>query len=261
MGHQRLGKLPAHRLLPEIVKFLVEGGTPTEDLVSQVTQFGRDALTLALKDPVFINALWLLLRMPQAFASSDFPASLAELGMAKLAPTSQSDVLVIYDRALEKVQRRLHASASDLGEIARQAGLSAFGAAIQEALPLWDPEAVDVQAAVAALKGTEQFAALAHSFYARFIERVIHYYVDRNLHNMVGAGRVVRSVHDLRAFNNAIRRHCDESALIMRTFAKEWLGKNHYRDGKQISTDDIRRFSGHAVEKMRIELEIRKLAQ
>lgn len=75
MGHQRLGKLPAHRLLPEIVRYLVAGGTPTEDL-----------------------------------------------GMADMAPATLSDVLVSYDRAIEKVQRRLHTGATDLGEIARRAG-------------------------------------------------------------------------------------------------------------------------------------------
>lgn len=259
MGHQRLGKLPAHRLLPDIVRYLVTGGTPTEDLVDQVTEVGRDALKLALKDPVFIEALWLLIRMPQAAASQDFPISLEDLGVAGIAPASLSDVLVSYDRALEKVQRRLHAGATDLGEIARRAGLSALGEAVRGALPtLWAPTATDVQASVAALKGTEQFAALAHRFYANFVERVIHYYVDRNIHNMVGSGRVARSVHDLRAFNDSIRRHCGESALIMRAFAKDWLGKNHYRDGKQISRDDVRRFSAHAAEKMRIELDIRK---
>ena len=259
MGHQRLGKLPAHRLLPEIIRYLVTGGTPTKDLVDQVTAVGRDALRLALKDPVFIEALWLLIRVPQAAASKDFQASLAELGMAGVTPTSLTDVLVGYDRAIEKVQRGLHAGATDLGEIARRAGLSALGEAVRDALPtLWVPTAIDVRTSVAALKGTEQFAALAHRFYAEFVDRVIHYYVDRNLHNMVGAGRVARSVHDLRAFNGSIRRHCDEAALIMRAYAKEWLGKNHYRDGKQISKNDVRRFSGHAVEKIRIELDMRK---
>lgn len=259
MGHQRLGKLPAHRLLPEIVRYLVKGGTPTEDLVHQVTEGGREALKSALKDPVFIEALWLLVRIPQAAASDNFTMSLKELGLVGEAPSSLSDVLVNYDRALEKTQRRLHAGATDLGEIARRAGLSALGAEVREALPtLWSPTATDVQASVAALKGTEQFAALAHRFYAGFIERVIHYYVDRKLHDMVGPSRVARSVHDLGAFNDAIRRHCEESALIMRAFAKDWLGKNYYKDGKQISRDDVRRFSAYAVEKLRIELDLRK---
>ena len=51
MGHQRLGKLSAYRLLPEIVRYFVTGGTPTADLVDQVTEVGRDALKLALKRP------------------------------------------------------------------------------------------------------------------------------------------------------------------------------------------------------------------
>lgn len=259
MGHQRLGKLPAYRLLPEIVRYLVTGGTPTGVLVDQVTEIGRDALRYALRDPVFIEALWLLVRLPQAAASKEFPVNLGELGMTSAPPTSLTDVLVSYDRALEKVQRRLHAEATDLGEIARRAGLAALGEAVRDALPtLWAPTATDMRVSVAALKGAEQFAALAHRFYANFVERVIHYYVDRNLHNMVGAGRVARSAHDLRAFNDSIRRHCDESALIMRAFARDWLGKNHYRDGKQISKDDVRSFSAHAVEKIRIELEMRK---
>jgi hypothetical protein len=115
-----------------------------------------------------------------------------------------------------------------------------------------------VRASVAALKGTERFASIAHRFYSGFIERVIDYYVDRNLHHMVGTDRVAKSVNDLRTFNGAIRRHCDESALIMRAFAKDWLGKNHYKDGKQITRDDVRRFSAYTVEKIRLELDHRK---
>ena len=62
MGHQRLGKLPAYRLLPDIIRFLVDGGSPTEEVVDQITEFGREALKFALMDDVFIEALWLLIR-------------------------------------------------------------------------------------------------------------------------------------------------------------------------------------------------------
>jgi hypothetical protein len=168
-------------------------------------------------------------------------------------------MLVAYDSALEKVQRLSHAGITDLGEIARRAGLSAFGEAVRDRLPsLWAPTAEDVRASVSALKGTQQFASMAHRFYSGFVDRVIHYYVDRNLHHMVGTDRVAKSVSDLRAFNEAIRRHCDESALIMRAFAKDWLGKNHYKDGKQITRGDVRRFSAYTVEKIRLELDQRK---
>jgi hypothetical protein len=64
MGHQLLCKPLAYRLLPEIVKYLVAGGTPAGDLVDDVTAFGQQALKLASNDPVFLRALWLLIRMP-----------------------------------------------------------------------------------------------------------------------------------------------------------------------------------------------------
>ncbi len=126
MGHQRLGKLPTHRYLPDIVRYLVKGGTPTAHLVEQITEVGRDALKRALKDPVFVEALWLLIRLPQAAASKDFGAALAEIGMGAHRPTSVAELMVALDNALERVQRREHRDATDLGEIARQAALTAL---------------------------------------------------------------------------------------------------------------------------------------
>jgi hypothetical protein len=259
MGHQRLGELPAHRLLPEIVRYLVEGGTPTADLVDQVTQVGQDALKRGLKDPVFVEALWFLIWIPQAAGTADHPNWFQDLYAPLGTSLSFSELLVAYDAALERVQRCSHASATDLGEMARQAGLAAFAEAVRDGLPgLWAPTAEDVRASISVLRRPDQFAAMAHRFYANFVERVIHYYIDRNLHRMVGPGRVARSVHDLRSFDEAIRRHCDEAALIMRAFARDWLGKNHFKDGVQISREDVRRFSACAGEKIRRELAKRK---
>ncbi|MCA0871342.1 hypothetical protein LCL97_10935 [Seohaeicola saemankumensis] len=245
--------------MPDIIRYLVDGGVPTEALVEQITEFGREALQFALKDDVFIEALWLLVRLPQTAATSTTTTAGSEIDINKDAIASVSDILFQYDSAVEQAQRRLHQDNTDLGEIARRAGLTALGDGIQSNLPsLWQPSAEDVQLSLAGLKGTEKFADMAQNFYANFVNRVIHYYVDRNLHNMVGPERVARSVHDLESFDHAIRRHCSESALIMRAFARDWLGKNHYRDGKAISRADVRAFSAHAVEKIRTELDIRK---
>jgi hypothetical protein len=156
MGHQRLGKLPAYRLLPDIVKYLVSGGTPTVDLVEQVTEAGHDALKLALKDPVFIEALWLLVRIPQAAGSGAFADELRNLGLPVAALSSLSGLLVAYDAALEKVQRRSHAGVTDLGEMARRAGLAALGEAVRDRLPgLWAPTSEDLRTAVSVWIGYE----------------------------------------------------------------------------------------------------------
>ena len=94
MGHQRLGKLPTHRYLPDIVRYLVTGGSPTEILVDQVTEVGRDAMKRALKDPVFVEALWLLIKLPQAAASKDFGPALLDIGMGMQPPGSVAELAV-----------------------------------------------------------------------------------------------------------------------------------------------------------------------
>jgi hypothetical protein len=259
MGHQRLGKLPARRLLPEIVRYLIDGGQPTVDLVQQITEFSRDALRQAVKDPGFIEALWLLVKLPQVAAEKNGTGNGKLPGISDAMPNSVVDVLANYDLAIETVQRKSHAGLTDLGEIARQAGLSSLADSLQKELPtLWRPTAEDVQTSLAVLKGTEEFAGLAHRFFGNFVERSIHYYVDRNLHNMVGDGRVAATIADMETFSASIRRHCDEAALIMRAFARDWLGKNHYKEGKAISRSDIRQFSAYVVEKIGIELENRR---
>lgn len=259
MGHQRLGKLPAYRLLPEIIRYLLDGGNPTADLVDQVTKVGQDALKLALKDPVFIEALWLLVRLPQAASSGAFADGMAELGLQGPAPKSLPELLVAYDAALEQVQRRSFAGATDLGEMARQAALAALAETVQQRLPvLWQPTAEDLRHSLSNLKSADAFADLAQRFHSRFVDRVIHYYLDRNLHRMIAPDRTTKSVNDLQAFNGAIRRHCDEASLIMRAFARDWLGKHFYKEGKALTRDDVRRFASHSVEKIRIELAKRK---
>ncbi len=259
MGHQRLGRLPALRLLPQIVRYLVTGGTPTGDLIDGVTDVGQQALERALRDPVFIEALWLLIRLPQAAAARCLDDEFSSCGVRLGPDPTLADILVAYNSALERVQRQAHNTATDLGEMARQAAMAALANAVQSRLPsLWEPTSEDVRASLSNLKGAEQFGSVSHQFYSNFVERVIHYYVDRNLHQLVGPERVARSVHDLQAFNNSIRRHCEESALIMRGFARDWLGKNYYRDGKQITREDIRSFSGYVAEKVKAELAQRK---
>jgi hypothetical protein len=259
MGHQRLGTLPAHRKLPEIVRFLIDGGLPTADLVDEVTDIGHDALKRAAKDPVFIEALWLLARLPQAAGSGAVAEGLAELGFKVLLPGSLAAVLVAFDNALEQVQRHFPSAGNDLGELARQAALSALAETLQRRLPgLWEPTAEDVRHGLALLRSPEGFADLAQRFYSRLVERVIHYFLDRDLHRMIGPERVTKSLHDLDAFNAAIRRHCDEASLIMRGFARDWLGKNLYRDGKMLTRDDLKNFASYASEKLRYELDKRK---
>jgi len=259
MGHQRLGKLPAYSSLPEIIKFLVDGGTPTADLVEHITDLSKNALKDAINDPVFIKAFWLLLRIPQAMAQEDAAVALKEIGLEGGGYATVADVLVDFNEALERVQRTSDKSIGDLGELARQAALSAMGKSIRENLPtLWDASAEDVRAAMKRMYSTEQFGAVAHEFMANFTGRLIHYFIDRNLHEMVGLDRVSPSIHDIKNFKSAITRHSHEAALIMRGFAKDWMGKNHFHGGMEVTEKSMRGFVSYVVTKLQAELEARK---
>lgn len=259
MGHQRLGTLPAQRKLPEIVRFLLDGGLPTADLVDEVTDIGRDALARAAEDPVFIEALWLLARLPQAAGAGSAADELAELGFKAPLPKSIPEVLVAFDKALERMQRNFPSTGTDLGEHAHQAALSAIAETLQPRQPdLWQPIVDKSRDHLASMQRTTAFADLTQRFYARLVERVIHYYLDRQLHRTIGPDRVTKSLDDLSAFNAAIRRHCDEASFIMRGFARDWLGKNLYRDGKVLTRGDIENFASYASEKLRRELNKRK---
>ena len=164
-------------------------------------------------------------------------------------------MLVAYDSALEKVQRRSHAGNTDLGEIARRAGLSAFGEAVRDRLPsLWDPTAEDVRASVSALKGTEQFASMAlrvsssKSFTTTWIA------ISTTWSAAIG------SRSRLTIFGPSMRRSGDTvtNELWSSHLRQGLAGEEPLKDGKQITGDDVRRFSAYTVEKIRLELEQRK---
>ena len=258
MGHQRLGKLPARRLLPDIVRFLLDGGQPSAALVSKVHDIEHRALEAAQRDPVFIESLWLLMSLPQVAGSANFEQAAAALGIRLAAPLSLPGLLSACDSALERVQRRSSSGTTDLGEIARQSALSSLADAAEARLPrLWTATADDVRHSVAALRSAEASAELVQQFHARFVERVLHYYIDRNLHRLVGVHDATKSLADVASFGGALARHCNEASLITRAFARDWIGKNVYRDGKTISQDDVRRFACYSLEKLRRELAMR----
>lgn len=258
MGHQRLGKLPASKKLPEIIGLLISGEASAAGLSDALTKAANDSLERALKDPAFVEALWLMVKIPQAAKADNFADALRAIGVPVPEKPSATDIVAGFDAAIEKAQRNSGADVTDLSEMAKQAGISAFYGLMQDRLPsLWEPSREDIRTTLATLANVEKFSDLSQRFFTNFSERVIQYYLDRAIPSHVGYDKLVPSVGDLTLFDNAVKRHCQESTVIMRAFAKDWLGKNAFHEGKEISRKDVRGFASHAVGKIKKEMTIR----
>jgi hypothetical protein len=258
MGHQRLGSPPTSRNLPEIITLLVAGDASDAQLVDAIAKASDVSLKRAIKDSAFIEALWLLIRIPQAAKNTDFREALGTLGITVPNTPSVIEIIVGYDEAIEAAQRGASSGITDLSEMARHAGIAAFDSVVQQRLPaLWEPTREDVQTTIATLAGPEKFGELSQRFFSNFVEHIIQYFLDRELPRHIGPENLVHSVGDMTVFDVAVRRHCAEATLIMRAFAKDWLGKKVFKDGKEISRGDVAAFASHASDKIRQELLIR----
>lgn len=251
--------MPASKKWREVVQCLAEAEVDLGRLADSVSVAAEDSLSGAAKDPGFIEALWLLIKVPQAARSHDVAAALRELGIGVPADPSITDVVAGLASAIEAAQRRNPQDATDFGEMAKHAAVAALHSVYQERLPaLWEASAEDARTTLASLSSPERFADLAQRFFSRLIDHNIQYFLARETPRHVGPASLARSVADLAVFDRAMRRHCDETSMIARTFARDWHGNNAYHLGKAISRKDVAGFGYFAFEKIRKELVVRR---
>lgn len=261
MGHHRLAKLPASKKWKEIVRYLAEANIDVGQLADATAVAAEDSLSRSEKDPVFIEALWLLVRIPQAAREKEFAKALRRLGLPVLDEPTLTDVVAGLDAAIEVVQRRNPGAVTDLSEMARHAAVAALHGVANERLPkLWATSLEDERTTLATLAAPEKFAELAQHFFAHMMDRKIQYFLARETPKHIGPGRFARSVAGLATFDQAVTRHCQETSVIMRVFARDWLGNNAFRLGKDISRQDVAGFGHVAFKKIRKELKIRREA-
>jgi hypothetical protein len=74
MGHIRLGTLPKSREWQDVVA-LVSAGAEVDTVASAVATAAHTGFAGAPRDDGLVEALWLLLQLPSAARSDDFPAA------------------------------------------------------------------------------------------------------------------------------------------------------------------------------------------
>ncbi|MBF0562624.1 MAG: hypothetical protein HQL37_11505 [Alphaproteobacteria bacterium] len=182
MGHVRLGRLPASRDWKSIVGYLAGDDVSVADLADAVAAASEKSLTKAIQDPVLIEAVWLLMKVPHAMKSENPAEALKNLGVSVPANPTLTDVVAGFDAAMEAVQRRGGDKVTDLGEMARQAGVAALYGCVHDRLPtLWAPTHDDERTTLASLDSSDRFGDLSQRFFSRLVEHNIQYFLDREM--------------------------------------------------------------------------------
>jgi hypothetical protein len=261
MGHVRLGKLPTSRKWEDVVAYLAAADVNVAGLADAVFKATEQALARAAGDAAFVEVCWLLIKIPQAAKAADVAAALKEIGISVSSKPSLLDVVIGFDAAIETVIRSADEHITDLGEMARQAGISALYEVTQERLPsLWQPNNTDEVTTLATLASPDKFGELSQRFFTNLTERNILYYLDREWPKHLGSDKLAHSIGDMSLFENSVRRHCEETTLIMRTFSREWLANNVYVKDRPITRLQTRKFASYAIEKINSEMARRAAA-
>jgi hypothetical protein len=255
MGHVRLGKPPASRNWYQVVDLLGAHELAVADIAAAVERSADRSLSTAAQDPGFVESFWLLLKVPQAIAAEDPQSALQSLGIRVPADHGIADLTAGFEAAFEQFRRRNAIGFTDFAFIARDAAISALASLAHDRGPgLWTSTAEDDRATIASFASTTGFGELAQTFFTNVLRGHIRYFLDREVPRHIGVGHALASVADAEYFDEAVRRHCRETTVIMRAFAREWLGKNHFHLAKDIGRDDAAALAGYALKKIRTEL-------
>ena len=163
-----------------------------------------------------------------------------------------------FEDAFERFRQRRAVGITDFAFIARDAAIAALAGMTHERGPsLWASRTEDERATLASFASTTRFGELAQSFFTNVLRGHIRYFLDREVPRHIGVGHALASIADADYFDEAVRRHCRETTIIMRAFARDWLGNHRFHLDKDLTRQDTAAFAAHAFTKIRAELNSR----
>lgn len=256
MGHIRLGRLPTSRQWRQVVNAL-EQGSGVGTIAASAAEAAEGDLAAAARDPALLEAFWLLTQLPLAARGPSFVGDAKRLG---LNLPKDPDFLEITAALAASIDRRVAdlEGRTDLGEMAQMAAIESLTSIVGPRLPsLFTPTALEVQRAIGRLSGGDHFKILARTFFARLTQRVLHYFLSRELAKHTGPAHRFPTDRERIAFDEAINIHCWEASRIVETFAGGWYGKAVFQKGG-LTPERIRSFVPIAFRKIRAELRKRR---
>ncbi|MCQ0972198.1 hypothetical protein MLD63_17400 [Paracoccus sp. TK19116] len=252
MGHIHLQVLPGSRKWRQVVELLGSEAADETVLAASAIAAERDLLRAA-NDPVFVEAVRLLLMIPFSARSDDFAQSLRD---SDLAVGSSPDLFEICAGASERLDDIARAASrrTDFGELAGRALIGTLNDQIGAALPgLFEATDRDVQIEAQRLSRPNGIAALSRAFFGRLLSDSLSYWLDRTLAMQTGPGLRLPDAGARSAFDVALQTYTQEATRIIQEFAPGWYGKRLHEDGR-IGSPQAAAFAAVAMKKITEEL-------
>lgn len=257
MGHTRLGELPKTRKWNEIVRLLGASDDARGDFSSaeiariaqKTIRAARAGLEAAIDDPGLQHSFFLLTQIAVAGRSPDWVNTLAHLGIDARGTTN---LFELSSRLHQAVDQKVGIGSTDLGEVAQKAaGEALIGAGEARTALLFGNSSDELTGVLKSVSTKAGFSQLGQKFFSRFIGRFLNSYLSRATAGQLGRSRL-HQLGDISQFENALQRHCDQTARIVRDFCGDWYSKTEYEEG--INPENTRRFIAVAIRKIRDEL-------
>lgn len=256
MGHIHLVVLPRSKKWQDVVSLLTDGAS-TDDVVSGSALAAENDLLGASSDPVFVEAVRLMLAIPYAARAEDFALALRQAGLSIKGHPELFDILVAVTGRLDQVARDA-SNRTDLGELAGRALSATLTTAIGDQLPgLFEATADDVQAAARKLSWSKGISEVSRTFFGHLLSETLSSWLDRELASHIGIDARYKSAADRSGFDIALAQYTSESTRIIQEFAGGWYGKTTHRD-HGVDTPQARVFGAVALRKIVEEMRLKR---
>lgn len=240
MGHSRLGRLPTSRKWKEVIALLGGDGLSAQALAEAVANAAINDLEKAAKDKTLVAVYQMLANIPQAAKEKDFQAALKNIGIDVPKNPTIHDVAQGMATAIDAAAVK-NGLRTDLGTLAKHAGISTLiEMAAEPSTMLWGSTPADMQSGIASFADTARFGDLSQRFHANLSHGVLKYHLDREMPRHVSPTGPFHNIADLRTFDAGLKKHCMEASMIMRPFARDFLGRQYadlQKDGSRPKMD------------------------
>jgi hypothetical protein len=236
LGHNLLGVLPRTKRWVDVVEYL-DNGASTADVVGASMRAAERQFLQASDDPVFVEAVRVLLNVPLAGRADNFGQALRDTNIPVQGEPELLDLLAAMTSRLDEVRSEAP-NVSDMGDLAGRALIATFSRAIGDARQLsWS-------------RGVSE---LSRQFFSELMSGTLSYWLDRTLATHVGSGLRFADAAERGSFDVELRDYTSSMTRIIQEFSGGWYGKTLHNKGG-FGSRDAAIFGAVALKKIVSEL-------